>query len=807
MSIRELWVDDAEGRRQFALSDLPLKIGTASDCELRLPGPASTMVASLDTLDGAPFLQAGTGSGVTVNGETLSGSRRLADGDEVGFYGSRIRIALSAARMSLRVELEDSAYVTRPPEVTDSDTGADEEAIAPTTFRRAAEVVSANQPQRSRRWQIPVAIAIAALGAVSYTLFTAKSIQFDVQPVGADSVVVRGGWFRLPLADRILLREGDYTVEVRKEGYYDVAQPFVVDERPSATVAVELRRLPGFLTVLAAPDVEAMVTVNEQTVGPAPLGPIELEPGTHSVRVTADRYLPYRHDLSIAGLGRDSVLDVQLVPQWADVEIRSEPENAAIYQGEREIGRTPMQVEFMEGKHEFSVVLEGYKAWDGVVEARANEDQTLPVIELEPANAALTVNSIPRAANVSVNGRYRGQSPIKLALSPDVDYEIGLSKAGYGDTTRTVRLRSAAAESITVDLSARVGRVTINAQPADAEIVIDGRVRGSGTVNLDLSSAPHQLEVKKDGYETFARSITPRPGYPQTVQVRLLSDEEVRRRSVSATLTTPQQQTLRRVEPGSFSMGASRREQGRRANEVIVPVTLTRPYFIGEKEVTNAEFLRFKAQHDSGADVHASLAGNNNPVVNVTWAEAVEYCNWLSAEEGLVPAYEKRFERWEPVTPTPNGYRLPTEAEWVWAVRYQGRANATRFPWGDRLPPRPDSGNYADQSARELVPTVLPGYEDGYASTAPVGSFPANALGLFDGGGNVAEWVQDYYSVPQPGQTSPVVDPTGPRRGAQYVIRGSSWRHGGIAELRYSYRDFSKNGRVDVGFRIARNAE
>ena len=807
MSIRELLVDDAEGRRNFAPSDLPLKIGTSSDCELRLPGPASTSVASLDTLDGAPFLQAAAGSGVTVNGEALSGSRRLADGDEVGFYGTRIRVALADARLRLRVELEDSAYVTRPPEATGAQTESAEEAIAPTTFRRAAEVASASQPTPSRRWQIPVAIGVAALAAVSYTLFTAKSIQFDIQPPGADSVVVRGGWFRLPLADRVLLREGDYTVEVRKDGYYDVAQPFVVDERPSATVAVEMRRLPGYLTVLTDPDIEAVVTVNEQTVGPAPLGPIELEPGTHSVRVTADRYLPYRQDLPIAGLGRESVLDVQLVPLWADVEIRSVPENAAIYQGEREIGRTPMSVEFMEGKHEFSVVLEGYKAWDGVVEARANEDQSLPTIELEPANAQLTVNSIPRAANVTVNGRYRGQSPIKLALTPDVDYEIGLSKAGYGDTTRTKRLRSGVSESMTVDLSARVGRVTVTAQPADAEILIDGRVRGSGTINVDLPSAPHQLEVRKDGYETFSRSITPRPGYPQTVPVRLLSDAEVRRRSVSATLTTPQQQTLRRVEPGSFSMGASRREQGRQANEVIVPVTITRPYFIGEKEVTNAEFLRFKAQHDSGAEVHASLAGNSNPVVNVTWAEAVEYCNWLSAEEGLVPAYEKRFERWEPVTPTPNGYRLPTEAEWVWAIRYQGQTNATRFPWGDRLPPRPDSGNYADQSARELVPTVLPGYDDGYASTAPVGSFPSNALGLFDGGGNVAEWVQDYYSVPQPGQTAAVVDPTGPRRGAQYVIRGSSWRHGGITQLRYSYRDFGRDGRIDVGFRIARNAE
>ncbi len=808
MIVSRIILKDGEGERRLALSDLPLRLGTGSDCEIRLPGPASSAVALLDALEGQPFLQPVGNGGMTINGEPLDTSRRLADGDELGFYGTRILVRATgeaADQLLLSVRLEDSAYITRPPEVPAAGDGAGEETIAPTSFRRAAEVGAVADAGSGFRWQAAVGAVIGVLAVLSYLLFTARSIQFDVQPAGADDIQVRGGWFRLPLADRILLREGSYTVEVNKQGYYDVAQTFAVDETPSRTVLIEMRRLPGFLTVATDPAIDAIVTIDDINIGQAPFGPIELEPGTHSISVTADRYLPFADNLPIEGLGKENVLDVQLVPSWADVQIDSEPSDAIIYSGETEIGRTPMTLELLEGKHELSVVRDGFKAWDGVVEARANVDQVLSTIRLEPANAELTVNSIPRGANITVNGRYRGQSPLRLALSPDVDYQIGLSRAGYGSTTRSVRLQAAASESITVDMSARVGKLTVEVLPADAEILIDGRVRGSGTMTFDLSSAPHQLEVRRQGFETFARSVTPRPGYPQTIQVRLTSDEEARLRSVAATLTTSQKQVLRRVEPGEFTMGASRREQGRLANEVIVPVVLSKPFFIGVKEVTNAEFLRFKSQHDSGADVHASLAGNNNPVVNVTWAEAVEYCNWLSAEEGLVPAYEKRFEKWEPVRPTPNGYRLPTEAEWAWAIRYQSRSQASRFPWGDRLPPRRDSGNFADQAAQDLVPTILPGYNDGYASTAPVGSFEPNALGIYDGGGNVAEWVQDYYSVPQPGQSEPVVDPTGPRRGAQHVIRGSSWRHAGVTELRGSYRDFGNVGRVDVGFRIARN--
>ena len=86
--------------------------------------------------------------------------------------------------------------------------------------------------------------------------------------------------------------------------------------------------------------------------------------------------------------------------------------------------------------------------------------------------------------------------------------------------------------------------------------------------------------------------------------------------------------------------------------------------------------------------------------------------------------------------------------------------------------------------------SIIPKFDDGYASTAPVGTFAPNALGIYDGGGNVAEWVNDWYTVPTPGMTEPVVDPTGPRRGTSRVIRGSSWRHAGFTELRLSYRDY-----------------
>jgi formylglycine-generating enzyme required for sulfatase activity len=763
----------------------------------------------LDVLDDAPFVQpVGRDASMAINGETLVASRRLADGDELSFFGSRIAVHLRDGSLALEVRLEDSAYVTKPPEMSDAGAAAEEETIAPTAFRRAAESAATQAEAGSHTTlRAVIGITLGLLIIASFLLFTSKSVKFEVTPGEVDSFDISGGWFRMPLGDRVLLRKGSYSVRASQKGYYDVSQTFEVGDEQNMTVEISMRKLPGFVTVATDPPTEAVVTINESRVGPAPFGPIELQPGEHGISVRAERFLPFEGVVAVPGLGQHEQVSVHLVRRWANVEIDSQPTGARILAGDQQVGVTPTTIELLEGTHQISVVSDGYSAWDGTVVAVPNVDQALPIIRLQPANAKLLVNSIPRGANVMVNGRYRGQSPITLDLAPGVNYEIGLSKAGYGMTSRKVRLQAAASDSITVDLTARTGTLTVNVDPPDATVYVDGRARGTGSTTLRLSSAPHRIDVRKEGHESWSRNVTPRPGYPQTMTARLRSHEAIARDSVALERNTAEGQVLRRVEGGTFTLGSSRSEQGRRANEVIVPVQITRPFLIGVKEVTNREFAKFRANHDSGADVHASMAGNNNPVANVSWPDAVQYCNWLSTREGLTPVYKEEFGEWVAIRPLPDGYRLPTEAEWVWAIRYQGGQGVLKFSWGKDWPPRKGAGNFAGQSASELVPTIIPRYDDGYASTAEGGKFGANAIGIFDGAGNVAEWVNDYYTVPTPGITTPIVDPLGPERGNSFVIRGSSWRHAGPTELRFTYRDYGTEPRPDVGFRVARNAD
>jgi formylglycine-generating enzyme required for sulfatase activity len=127
-----------------------------------------------------------------------------------------------------------------------------------------------------------------------------------------------------------------------------------------------------------------------------------------------------------------------------------------------------------------------------------------------------------------------------------------------------------------------------------------------------------------------------------------------------------------------------------------------------------------------------------------------------------------------------------------------------KYPWGNKFPPGPKSGNFADESAKDLLSSYLVAYNDGYPVMAPPAKFKTNPLGLYDLGGNAAEWCHDYYSIYPYDAQKVYKDPMGPEEGKHHIIRGSSWRQSSISVLRSSYRDYSDSKRLDLGLRVAR---
>ncbi len=158
--------------------------------------------------------------------------------------------------------------------------------------------------------------------------------------------------------------------------------------------------------------------------------------------------------------------------------------------------------------------------------------------------------------------------------------------------------------------------------------------------------------------------------------------------------------------------------------------------------------------------------GPTHPVVGVNQADAKAFCEWLTKRE-------RAAGRLGP----DQSYRLPTDAEWDAAV---GKAE---FPWGNQWPPPRGAGNYADEAAkrgRYKTWTIISGYDDGYDATAPVGSFTANAHGIYDFGGNVWERVGD----------------------RQHGLRDASFRGRDRELLASSYRNSYGDRSYDIGFRV-----
>ncbi|HRQ87926.1 MAG TPA: bifunctional serine/threonine-protein kinase/formylglycine-generating enzyme family protein [Bacteroidia bacterium] len=179
----------------------------------------------------------------------------------------------------------------------------------------------------------------------------------------------------------------------------------------------------------------------------------------------------------------------------------------------------------------------------------------------------------------------------------------------------------------------------------------------------------------------------------------------------------------------------------------------------------------------------------DHPATRVSWEDAQAFCEWIGRKEGRT-------------------YRLPTDEEWSFAVGLAAKETRSpgdtpqslsqkvtdEYPWGKAWPPPPGGGNYSDRSRLEKAPSsredarYLEGYDDGFPTTAPVMSFAPNTFGLYDVGGNVREWLGDWYNAAQ----------------ELRVLRGGSWLSGTEGSLRSSYRssDPPTARYHDYGFRL-----
>ena len=266
------------------------------------------------------------------------------------------------------------------------------------------------------------------------------------------------------------------------------------------------------------------------------------------------------------------------------------------------------------------------------------------------------------------------------------------------------------------------------------------------------------------------------------------------------------------IPAGKFMMGTPEGEKDRDKNETQHEVTISRPFYMGVTHVTVDQFAAFVK--DSGYKTDAEKDGwsvgidirdgklvakkvdgaswrnrsfdqnGDHPVVQVSWNDAKAFCDWLSKKSGKTVV-------------------LPTEAQWEYACR---AGTKTAYPWGENPGAGEAWANCADQSLKKKLPNAPAGWkffswDDGFVFTSPVGSFKANAFGLYDMINNACQWCGDRYGDYETGAAT---DPTGADTGGDRMLRGGSWSNGPWHCRSASRIRYDPGGRdVSIGFRVA----
>ena len=778
-------------------NNFPIRIGTDLNSEIVISGSlAEGLSATIDRIGEKYLLQITSQSiDASMNGNKLKGSHWIENEDELIINNAVIQF-----------EHQENDLL-----VSVSDISGEQ----PTIFeKRQSKGIFENQTIRYIGFSVSLVVLY-----FSFYFFTAKAVKIDIfddlngELIAQDSdIKIDGGLFpSFKIGGRYLLRSGEYEISIQNEGYVSMSnETLIIDENESQDRMFDLSRLPGKIVFTTNPGVDFDLYVDDSEVSKA-TPETSISAGNRKIELRFDRYFPIEKEIFVNGKGEIQEYSFDLDPSWADVSISTEPVDVSIFNGNERLGNTPSTIQLIQGKNTLSLRKSGYKDYEIQLDIVAQDSVSLESLILSRLDVPLEIMSEPEGASININDEYRGLTPMEIMLEPLVEHKILISKPGYKDINNQLRLdtieslssKGKNSEVLDYFLEEILGQVSFVGTDG-AKVYRSDDLIGVIPFNIEMISEEQILKVKKDGLVTQEIKMTPNPNYPQKIEVKLLNEEQTVLAAIPKTLKTSQSQEMKLILPGSFVMGTPRRSQGRLSNENERLVEITKPFYIGTKEVTNNEFRAFKPKHTSGAEMFRELSNGMHPTVMVTWSDAAAYCNWLSEKESLVPAYENIDGQYKLKQPITNGYRLPTEAEWEWVSRYNGGAGEQRYPWGDSMPPIEESGNYADESTESLLTNVLKDYWDGYPVTAPSGRFYPNKIGIYDLGGNVAEWVSDYYAVPTRQLRLVEKDPSGPADGTARVIKGSSWRDSSLTKLRFAYRDYGTQGRLDVGFRIAR---
>lgn len=472
----------------------------------------------------------------------------------------------------------------------------------------------------------------------------------------------------------------------------------------------------------------------------------DLEPRKYNLRIMSPGYEPVESAVDLSGKRPVNPPAFHLVRSKGALEIQSEPSGAqfSIRSEDGQISRegtTPQSiVDLPTGKYSVTAHRGDWEMRDDIEVTRGETAHK----SFAFVSATTNITSEPSGAEISVDGKMRGRTPLRLEL-PVRSHDLVAHLDGWPNEQQKIDIDPQ--HENTVHFVFANGSVKITSAPGGATVTTNGKELGQTPLVIEeVRPGDVAYELRLAGYKSTSVSGKVEPQQQAFLAARL-------EKSVGP-------------EPGQAftnSLGMK-----------FVPLSDIR-MSVWETRVQDYEaFCRATSRHCEPPDF---TQAPTHPVVKVNWFDAMAFCKWLTEKERDENLIEDR-----------QSYRLPTDREWSLAVGLATESGATpqardgkiknEFPWGKQWPPPAGVGNYGTPQRR--------------GTTMPTGSFKANSLGLYDLSGNVWEWCADTYKGGSSG--------TGRDWG---VLRGGSWATTNRSEMQSSYRNVVDRNERDViyGFR------
>lgn len=522
------------------------------------------------------------------------------------------------------------------------------------------------------------------------------------------------------------LSYGSYNYRVKKSLYHDeVGLAVIAQSRVMQSVI--LRPAFGSLKVESNPSGAKVRLEKDTREFTTPCVIDFIESGSHKVNVVAPRYSAFSQEVLIED-GKQTLLNAVLDARFARVSIQSLP-GASISVNGQVKGKGSYSEELAEGIYNIEVSLANHRSISRQIDVKAKQPQTI-TLEPTPIYGSLIIMTEPMFADVTINGKSYGDTPLSIDNILIGDYEVVMSKEGCDSVTRKITIAENNQSSIEVTLPQ--GRlITIRSDEQGDQVFVDGISMGITPLEANLAFGNHTIELKR-GDKTVKQefSITPHGKHEIILGFGALIPRW------SDNVTASQKRILQQliddmvaVKGGTFTMGATS-EQGSDAYSDEKPkhkVTLS-DYMICKTEVTQELWQAVMGYNPS------RFKGEKLPVEKVDWYSCQTFISLLNELTGL-------------------NFRLPTEAEWEYAARGGKKSKGYKY------------------SGSNYIKRVAWYYDNSSGKTHNVATKAPNELGLYDMNGNVWEFCSDYYGdYSSASQTNPICS-----YGHFRVIRGGSW--------------------------------